>query len=128
MSHRNAQYRFEEISPREDDDRKKRTSRRKENFALLRTSLAFLREKEDSWRIRRIDECERIKEEDKQDILAVVREKKGWYGLKKMSKDETEKMKMRTDERLDISKAKMNMWRKFGQGWKRKMIEVKSVF
>ena len=41
----------------EDERRKREAKNRKDSFALLR-----LKEREDKWRGRRIDECERIKE------------------------------------------------------------------
>ena len=47
--------------------------------------------------MRKIQECDRIKEEEKKDRLAVVKEMKRWYGLKKISKEENERIKMRTE-------------------------------
>ena len=104
----------------EDEERKARSRKRRESFELLRTCLDYLKEKEDVWRMRKIDECERIKEEEKKDRLAVCKEKKRWYGIKKLSKEENAKLKMRTEERLEISRGKTNLWRKFGTGreWK----------
>ena len=62
----------------EDEERKRRAKKRKESFELLRTSLEFLSKREDKWRIRRIEECERIKEEERKDRLAICKEKKVW--------------------------------------------------
>jgi hypothetical protein len=64
----------------------------------------------------RIDECDRIREEEKKDRLAVAKEKKRKYGLKRLSKEENMRMTMRTEERLEIAKAKENLWRKFREG------------
>ena len=107
----------------EDEERKARAEKRKKSFRLLKLSMEFLREKEDKWRVRKIEECERIKEEEKKDRLAMVKEKKRWYGLKKLSKDENLKIKMRTEERLEISRGKTNLWRKFGLGREVKEME-----
>ena len=100
----------------EDEARKERAKKRKESFELLRMSINFLREREEKWRIRKIDECEKIKEEEKRDRLAVVKEKKRWYGLKKLTKEENSRLRMRTEERIDIARGKTNLWRKFGLG------------
>jgi hypothetical protein len=53
----------------------------------LRESAAFLRTNADKWRERKIKECDRIREEEKKDRLAVVREKKRKYGIKRLSKE-----------------------------------------
>jgi hypothetical protein len=88
--------------------------KREESFKLLRLCITFLREKEDKWRVRKIEECERIREEEKRDRLAVCKEKKKRYGIKKISKEENLRLKKRTEERLDVASAKTNLWRKFG--------------
>ena len=98
----------------EDEDRKLRAMKREESFKLLRLCITFLREKEDKWRVRKIEECERIREEEKRDRLAVCKEKKKRYGIKKISKEENLRLKKRTEERLDVASAKTNLWRKFG--------------
>ena len=61
-------------------------------------------------------ECERIREEEKQDRLALAREKKRKYGIKKISKEENQRLKKRTGERLEIASAKANLWKKFREG------------
>ena len=38
--------------------------------------MVFLRTNADKWRERKIDECDRIREEEKKDRLAVVKEKR----------------------------------------------------
>ena len=100
----------------EDEARRGRAKKRHESFELLRTSLNFLREREEKWRTRKIAECERIKEEEKKDRLAMAKEKKRWYGQQRLSKEENKRIKMRTEERLDIARGKTNLWRKFGLG------------
>ena len=45
----------------------------------------FLRENVDIWRERKIGECERIREEEKKDRLAVAKEKKRKYGINQSS-------------------------------------------
>ena len=79
----------------------------------MREAVKFLRENTDKWRERRIEECDRIREEDKKDRLAVVKEKKKRYGIKRLSKEENQKMTRRTEERLEIAKANENLWRRF---------------
>jgi hypothetical protein len=79
----------------------------------MRVAVNFLRENTDNWRERTIEECDRIREEDKRDRLAVSKEKKKRYGMKRLSKEENMRMTRRTDERLEIAKAKENLWRKF---------------
>ena len=60
---------------------------------------------------------ERIKEEEKKDRLAICKEKKKRYGIKKMNKEENRRLKERTEERILISKAKANYWKKYrGRG------------
>ena len=79
--------------------------------------MKFLRENVEKWRERKIGECERIREEEKKDRLAVAKEKKRKYGIKRLSKEENMRMTRRTEERLEIAKAKENLWRKHrGQG------------
>ena len=80
---------------------------------MLRESVRILRENTDKWMIRKIDECERIKEEEKKDRLALVQVKKRKYGIKKVSKEESSRLKMRTEERLEVARAKENLWRRY---------------
>ena len=97
----------------EDEARKAEALRKEEAWQLMRTSLEFLRSNEDKWRCRRIDECERIKEEDRKDRLAIAKEKKKRYGLKRLSKEENKRLKSRTEERIKIARAKENYWKKY---------------
>ena len=55
----------------------------------------------------------KIREEDKRDRLAVAKEKKKRYGVERLSKEENQRMAKRTEDRLEIAKAKENLWRKF---------------
>ena len=107
---------------REDDGRKKEARMKEDSWALLRLSMNFLKEKEGGWRQRRIEECDRIREEEKRDRLAVVREKR--YGLKKLSKEENLRLKTRTEDRLEVARAKENLWKRFrGDKEDREMVE-----
>ena len=101
---------------KEEEERKECARKKEESWALLRESTAFLRVHEDGWRMRRIQECERIKEEERVDRLALVREKKKKYGIRKISKEENLRLKGRTEERIEISVAKSNLWKKFREG------------
>ena len=83
----------------------------------MRKCISFLKQNGNKWRERRILECDKIRDEEKRDRLAVVRVKKRKYGLKRLSKEENKRMTMRTEERLEIAKAKENLWRKYrGEG------------
>ena len=64
--------------------------------------------------------------EKKRDRLAVVREKRKRYGLKKLSKEENQRLKTRTEERLEVARAKENLWKRFrGDEEDREMVEDK---
>ena len=75
-------------------------------------SITYLKEKEVKWSERRMKECSKIREEENLDRLALVRVKKLKYGIKKASKEEGMRLKKRTEERLEISTAKGNLWKK----------------
>ena len=63
------------------------------------------------------EECDRIREEVKKDRLAVVKEKKRKYGIRRLNKEDNMRITKRTEERLEIAKSKENLWRKHrGQG------------
>ena len=83
---------------------------------MMRESVEFLRSNNKKWKERRIEECDKIREEEKKDRLAVAKEKKRKYGLSRLSKEENMRMTMRTGERLEIAKAKENLWKKFREG------------
>jgi hypothetical protein len=97
----------------EEDERKGVARRKEESWALMRVAVNFLRENTDKWRERRIEKCDMIREEDKRDRLAVSNEKKKRYGMKRLSKEENQRMTRRTEDRLEIAKANENLWRKF---------------
>ena len=97
----------------ETDARKSEAKSKEETWHLMRTSIEYLKNNEDKWRCRRIEECERIKEEDRRDRLAIAKEKKKRYGLKRLSKDENKRLKQRTEERIEIARAKENYWKKY---------------
>ena len=86
------------------------------HWELLRTSIQFLKEKESGWQTRKIKEVESIKEEEKRDRLAICKEKKRRYGLKRLSKVESKRRKMRTEERMVVSMAKANYWKHYRGG------------
>ena len=96
-----------------DEDRKREAKRKKEVWDLMRESMDFLSKNQERWKERRIEESKRIKEEDKKDRLAIAKEKKKRYGIKVLSREESRRLKMRTEERLEIAKAKVNYWKMF---------------
>ena len=101
---------------REERERKEIAKKKEESWTLLRMSISFLKHNEEGWKLRKMKECERIREEEKQDRLALAREKKRKYGIKKISKEENQRLKKRTGERLEIASAKANLWKKFREG------------
>ena len=78
---------------------------REKQMELMRLSIEYLKKNETKWRTRNIDECERIKEEEKKDRLAIASEKKKRYGLKRLNKEENMRLKKRTEERLELAQA-----------------------
>ena len=97
----------------EDEERMKEARRKEDTWMLLRESITFLKSKEVIWRTRRLEECSRIREEEKRDRLAVVAVKKRKYGVKRMTKEENSRIKERTEERLEIATAKTNYCRNY---------------
>ena len=95
----------------EDEDRKRRALAKEKAWEMMRESITFMKTHEEKWRTRRIEECDRIKEEEKIDRLAIAREKKKRYGLKKLSVEENRRLKGRTEDRLEIARAKENYWK-----------------
>ena len=95
----------------EEEALKEKARQKKKRWELLRISLEYLRLHDEKWQERRLEECERIKKEEKEDRLAIVRVKKRKYGLKRLSKDEGAKMRMRSEERILLATARENLWR-----------------
>ena len=106
----------------EENERKEAAMKKKESWELMRKCIDLLKANGDRWRERKINECDRIREEEKKDRLAVVRVKKRKYGLKRLSKEENKRMTLRTEERLEIAKAKENLWRQYRDEGKRQEI------
>ena len=102
----------------EDEGRKRRAKAREEHWELLRQSMEYLKKNESKWRTRKIEECEKIREDAKIDRLAIAREKKKRYGIKTMNKEENKRLKMRTEERLEVAQAKENYWKLYRGGGK----------
>ena len=76
----------------EDEDRKMRALAKEKMWDMMRESINFLKNQEERWQTRRIEECDRIREEEKIDRLAIAREKKKRYGLKKLSQEENRRL------------------------------------
>ena len=100
----------------EDEERKKEARRKEDSWHLLREASSFLKKNANRWQERRIEECERVRREEKEDRLAIVKEKKKRYGLKKMSKEENMRMKERTEEKLLMAKIRSNLWKRYREG------------
>ena len=100
----------------EDEDRKDDARRKEESWDLMKEAVKYLKEKGDRWRERRIEECERIREEEKIDRLALAKEKKKKYGLKRLSKEENSRLKSRTEDRILVSQSKANLWKRYRDG------------
>jgi hypothetical protein len=101
---------------KEERDRKDVANKKEESWSLIRMSISFLKENEEGWKLRKIKECERIGAEEKEDRLALAREKKRKYGIKRISKEENLRLKKRRGERLEIASTKANLWKKFREG------------
>ena len=101
----------------ENEDRKREAMKKESSWSLLRESICFLKENGNKWQQRKILEVDRIKEEEKKDRLAICKEKKKKYGIKRMNKEENRRLKERTEERILISQAKANYWKEYrGRG------------
>ena len=53
----------------EDEDRKREAKSKEDSWQLMKEAVSFLRTNADKWRERRIEECERIRKEEKEDRL-----------------------------------------------------------
>ena len=104
------------LKTEEDNARFKEAKKKRDAWALLRLSVEILKERAALWATRKVAEYERIKEDDKKDRLAVAKMKKKRYGIQKLSKEETMRLRIRKEERLEISKAKSNLWRHYRRG------------
>ena len=96
-----------------DEERKEDAKKKAERWALLRRCLEYLAANEEGWRTRRLEEVERVKEEEKRDRLAVVRLKKMRYGIGRLNKEEASRMKSRSEERILLARGRENLWKKF---------------
>ena len=77
----------------------------------MRESIKFLKENEKGWQQRRIGEVDRIKEEEKMERLAICKQKRKRYGIRKLNKEEQKRIRERTSERIEIAQAKANYWK-----------------
>ena len=59
----------------------------------------------------KIEEIERIRKEEKEERLAICKQKKKKYRLKQLNKEENKRIKERSEERILISQAKANYWK-----------------
>jgi hypothetical protein len=95
----------------EEDKRKDKAMGKEDHWKLLRMCIEEIREKEGKWTTRKTEELDRIKEEEKEDRLAIAREKKKRYGLKGLNKDEKLHLKRRTEEKKELAVARSNYWK-----------------
>ena len=98
-----------------DEKRMANQKQKEQRWALMKESVKFLKENDTKWQERRIQECEKIRLEEKKDRLAVVAVKKKRYGskLSKLTREENIKMKLRTEDRMKMAIAKENLWKRF---------------
>ena len=62
---------------KEEEDKTKQKARSMEDhWKLLRLCVKEIKEKEEKWTTRKVEELERIKEEEKEDRMAIIRKKK----------------------------------------------------
>ena len=97
----------------EDNERKRRAKEKERSWELLKTSIKFLEENAAGWRMRRLKEVDRVKEQEKEDRKAIIKVKKKRYGIGKLSKEENTRLSMRSEERILIARGKENLWKKF---------------
>ena len=100
----------------EDEKREEKARRKERSWDLMKEAVKYIKEKRDGWTERRIEECEKIREEEKTDRLALVKEKKKRYGLKRLSKEENSRLKSRTEDRIMIAQSKANLWKRYREG------------
>ena len=48
-----------------DEERRKKCKRKEDSWALLRASIEFLKKNEEKWRLRKIEDRDRVMEEEK---------------------------------------------------------------
>ena len=74
-----------------------------------------MKENYSKWQERKVEEWDRIKQEEKRDRLAVAEMKKKRYGAKmaKLTKEESSKLKLRTEERKELALIRKNLWKRF---------------
>ena len=107
------------VSRREEEqdvERKQRADKKTRHWELLRVSIEFLKKNEQKWKTRSLKECTRIRELEKEERLAIVKEKRKRYGIKTLSKEESRRLKARTEERIEIAQAKDNYWKWYREG------------
>ena len=96
---------------KETELRKERAKEKEARWELLRECMNFLKENSKRWQERKLKECERVREEAKEDRLAVVRMKKKRYGIKTMSKEENVRFKEMSERKVLLAKARGNLWK-----------------
>ena len=94
-----------------DDERKRGAKSKEEHWQLLSLCIKEIKDNDEKWTTRKIEECDRIKEEDKRDRLAIANDKRKRYGLKRMNKEENKRLKERLDRKIELAQAKSNYWK-----------------
>ena len=87
---------------KEREERRVEAKRKEDTWALMKEAITYLKVNTEGWVERRSREVERIREEEKLDRLAVIKQKKKRYGKGKISKDESSKLKRRVRKRLGM--------------------------
>ena len=77
-----------------------------------------LEENSEVWEKRTREETARIREEEKLERLEIVKEKKKKFQKGYLSKEETKKLKERTETFLELAELKQNLWRCYRDGEK----------
>ena len=91
-----------------DIERKQKAKEKERQWDMLRLSIEYLKENETKWRTRKIQECDRIREEEKIDRLAIeseeekIRHHKAQQGRKQQTEEEN-----RREARAIPSKGKL---------------------
>ena len=94
-------------------DRHERLSKARslsERWGLLRTCRDFIKENSKGWKERGLEERKKIREEEKEERLKIVRNKKLKFRTKNWEKTEIETLESKTARRIELAEIKHNLW------------------
>ena len=83
---------------------------------MLRLCKSTIAENGGKWERRGRDETQRIRDAERKERLTIIEEKKRRFGKKYMKKEESDKLKLVTNNKLEMAEMKKNFWRKYRDG------------